>query len=161
MGITTALPGQALAPIHVVWLSGGGCDGCTMAMLGASEPSLEGVVDDSADDREVLAALLERYRAAVTPAASAMEALQRYAERRFDVLVSDIAMPEVDGYALIRQLRAQDKAAARYTPAIALTAYSSPEDRQRILLAGFQAHIAKPVHPGELVAAVASLSGRT
>ena len=111
--------------------------------------------------RESLSPEGERYRATVTPADSAADALARYAEGRPDVLVSDIAMPEMDGFALIRRIRAQEAGQPRSTPAIALTAFASPEDRQRILLAGFQGHLAKPIHPGELVAAIASLTGRT
>ena len=78
---------------------------------------------------------------------------------RPDVIVSDVGMPEADGYDLIRQVRARHS--PKEIPAIALTAFARPEDRKRALLAGFQSHVAKPVDPAELVAAVASLAGRT
>ena len=76
------------------------------------------------------------------------------------VLVSDVGMPGEDGYDLIRQVRASGQS-VKQMPAVALTAFARAEDRKRALLAGFQTHVAKPVDPGELVAVVASLAGRT
>ncbi|HEY1066432.1 MAG TPA: response regulator, partial [Pirellulales bacterium] len=76
------------------------------------------------------------------------------------VLLSDIGMPEQDGYDLIRQVRSRGRS-GRDLPAVALTAFARAEDRRRALLAGFQMHVAKPVDPEELVAAVATLVGRT
>jgi CheY-like chemotaxis protein len=78
-----------------------------------------------------------------------------------DVLVSDIGMPEEDGYSLIRKVRRELKMSPASLPAIALTAYARTEDRTRAILAGFQAHVAKPVEPDELVIVVAGLGGRT
>ena len=89
------------------------------------------------------------------------EALRLLAEERPDVLVSDIGMPEEDGYSLIRRVRALDAKVGGNVPAIALTAYARAEDRMKAILAGFQMHVAKPVEPAELLTMVASLAGRT
>ena len=78
----------------------------------------------------------------------------------FDVLVSDIGMPEEDGYALIRQVRALGAEQGGAIPAVALTAYARAEDRMKAVLAGFQMHVTKPVEPAELLTMVASLAGR-
>jgi CheY-like chemotaxis protein len=80
---------------------------------------------------------------------------------RPDVIVSDIAMPDVDGYELLRRVRALGPAHGGRIPAIALTAFARSEDRTRALRAGFLVHVAKPVEPSELVATVASIVGRT
>ncbi len=126
-------------------------------------PRLDGVrvlvVDDEADNREMVKAVLEVCGAEVATAASAGEALALLGRVPFDVLVSDIGMPEEDGYSLIRQVRLLGTSAAQ-TPAAALTAYARPEDRTRALLAGFQQHLSKPVEPSELTAVVASLARR-
>lgn len=79
---------------------------------------------------------------------------------RPDVLVSDIEMPNQDGYSLIRRIRALEPDRGGRTPAVALSAYSRPEDRIRSLVAGFNLHVSKPVEPTELVTVVASLAGR-
>ena len=76
-----------------------------------------------------------------------------------NILVSDIGLPEIDGYELIRRVRRIDSGAGGGVPAIALTAHASSNDRMQALRAGYQAHIAKPVSPGELVATIASLAG--
>jgi signal transduction histidine kinase len=115
------------------------------------------VVDDEAGVREVLPAVLGRYGARVETAASTPEALAALARSRADVLVADIGMPEEDGYALIRQVRALPGDVAEI-PALALTAYASDGDRRRALAAGFAMHLAKPVEPGALAAAVAALA---
>jgi CheY-like chemotaxis protein len=78
-----------------------------------------------------------------------------------DVLVSDIGLPDVDGYDLLRRVRARGEARQGNVPAAALTAFARSEDRTSALRAGYQTHIAKPVEPTELVYAVASLAGRT
>jgi PAS domain S-box-containing protein len=129
-------------------------------------PSLEGlhilVLDDEADTCEVVAAVLTKCSARVTTATSAAEALEAVAAADFDLIVSDIGMPGVDGYEFIRRVRAREReSGARQTPAVALTAYAREEDRRRAFRAGFQMHLAKPVEPGELTAVVASFSGRT
>src|SRR5439155_204491 len=127
-------------------------------------PALEGlrvlVVDDEADARESLTAVLEQCGAVVTAVASAREALGALAHQRPDILVSDIGMPEEDGYALIEKVRVLDARHGGRIPAVALTAYAAPEDRQRALDAGYELHVPKPVTPEELVTAVANLSGR-
>lgn len=93
-------------------------------------------------------------------AGSAAEALRAVEEGRPDVLVSNIGMPDVDGYELLRRIRALGPASGGHLPAIALTAFARSEDRTRALRAGFLAHIAKPVEPSELLTTVASLVGR-
>jgi PAS domain S-box-containing protein len=118
------------------------------------------VVDDEADTREMLRALLEGCNARVTAASSATEALAKLDSALPDILLSDIGMPEEDGYFLIRKIRARPPEAGGDIPAVALTAYVRTEDRTRVLLAGFQSHVPKPVEPLELLAVLASLSGR-
>jgi CheY-like chemotaxis protein len=118
------------------------------------------VVEDEPDAREIARRVLEESGAAVTAVASAGEALASLAVLPPDVLVSDIGMPEMDGYELIRRVRAGVPAAAHDVPAIALTAFARPEDRARALGAGFSAHAAKPLEPALLVAMVARLSAR-
>ncbi|MBA2502021.1 MAG: response regulator, partial [Pyrinomonadaceae bacterium] len=128
-------------------------------------PELDGlrvlVVDDEPDARELLTVVLAQCGAEVTTAASVLDALAALEESRPDVIVSDIGMPEEDGYSLIRQIRALPDDRGGRIPAAALTAYAGAEDRKRALLAGFQLHIPKPVEPTELVAVVATLAGRT
>jgi hypothetical protein len=99
--------------------------------------------------------------AAVITAASTREALDVLERWRPDALVSDIAMPDQDGYELIGQLRSRVPERGGNIPAVALTAYARAEDRLRVLAAGFQMHVPKPAEPDELVAAVASLTRRS
>jgi PAS domain S-box-containing protein len=115
------------------------------------------IVDDDPDSRDLLHRLLSDCGANVTAAASAAEALAATDNQRPDLLISDIGMPEIDGYQLLRSLRANSD--VRF-PAIALTAFARSEDRTRALLAGFVAHVSKPVEPAELIATVAAVSGR-
>jgi len=133
--------------------------------VGSPPLSLEGVrvlvIDDEADSRNLLKRLLEQYDARVTLASSAEEALKLFGSERPDVILSDIGMPGRDGYDLIRDIRALRDAEGGNVPAAALTALARVEDRKRAMLAGFQGHITKPVDPGELVAVVATLTGRT
>ena len=117
------------------------------------------VVDDEADTRELLRVVLERCGAEVTVAGSAGEALDFLKQSRPDVLVSDIGMPGVDGYELIKKVRALPSEHGGKVPAIALTAYARAEDRLQALRAGYQMHVAKPVELTELVAIVATLAG--
>ncbi|HXM79092.1 MAG TPA: response regulator [Thermoanaerobaculia bacterium] len=128
----------------------------------ASVGNIEGVsvllVEDEPDGRELLVEALRTAGGRVAAAESARAALALFADRPPDVLVSDIGMPEEDGYALIRAIRALPADRGGAVPAIAVTAYAREEDRLRALAAGFQAHIAKPVDPGELVAAVARVA---
>jgi len=118
------------------------------------------VIDDEADARELLRVGLGQCGAEVTTAGSAREALEAVKEARPDVLISDIGMPEEDGYALIKQIRALTAKAGGKIPAIALTAYARTEDRLQALRAGYQMHVTKPVEITELVAVVASLVQR-
>jgi PAS domain S-box-containing protein len=118
------------------------------------------VVDDEADARELLQPLFESCGARVTVVASAAEALEAVRQLHPDVLVSDIAMPEEDGYSLIQKVRALRPEQGGRIPAVALTGYAQAEDRKRALLAGFQIHVPKPVEPAELVAVVWNLSER-
>ena len=115
------------------------------------------VVDDEPDSREVIRRLLEDYRATVTTAASAAEAMAAVQNDPPDVLISDIGMPGEDGYSLMKRIRATADPRARSVPAIALTAYARAEDRAAALNCGFQTHLAKPVEPAELIATVAQL----
>ena len=128
-------------------------------------PLLEGVrvlvVDDDAHAREAVAAVLESCGAEVITAAGAAGALESLRDARPDVIVSDIAMPAMDGHQLIRCIRTLDAERGGRTPAAALTAYATPADRTRALLAGFQVYLAKPFDPPELVTLVAHLAGRT
>ncbi len=133
-----------------------------------ASPTLEGlhilVVEDEADALELLSTILEKYGADVMAVASVKEALtiiETATDRKLDVLVSDIGMPDEDGYSLIRKLRQVEAQRGGRLPAIALTAYARNDDRQQSLLAGFQMHLTKPVDAAELVAVVASLTGRT
>jgi signal transduction histidine kinase/ActR/RegA family two-component response regulator len=117
-------------------------------------------VDDEQDALEMLATLLEDCGASVTTARSAREALELVQSMRPDVLISDIGMPEQDGYSLVRQVRRLPRDLGGGTAAIALTAYARTEDRTRALTSGFQAHVPKPVEPAELFAVIASVCGR-
>jgi PAS domain S-box-containing protein len=118
------------------------------------------VVDDEPDARELVTAVLVGRGAEVVSARSAVEALAEMELRVFDVLVSDIGMPEMDGYALIEKVRQLPKERGGRIPAAALTAYAGVEDRMRVLSAGYQMHIPKPVEPAELATVVANLAER-
>jgi CheY-like chemotaxis protein len=119
------------------------------------------VVDDDADSRHLLEKLLVEQDAEVAVAGSVEEALALFGRAPPDVVLSDIGMPGRDGYDLIRSIRALDDGVGGRVPAAALTALASADDRKRAMLAGFQTHISKPVDAGELVAVVATLTGRT
>jgi PAS domain S-box-containing protein len=131
----------------------------------ASVASLTGirvlVVDDEADARELLITILEKCGAEVQAAGSAVEGFEIVNEWRPHVIVSDIGMPQEDGYMFIRRVRALAPEKGGGTPAAALTAYTKIEDRLRALSAGFQTHVGKPVDPTELAAVIGSLAGRT
>lgn len=119
------------------------------------------VVDDERDTRQLLIASLGKFGAIVTEAASAREALDEIHKSQPDVLISDIGMPDEDGCVLIRKVRLLEPERGGRIPAIALTAYARTEDRVRVLSAGYQMHIPKPVDPAELATVVASIAGRT
>ncbi|MDI1477893.1 PAS domain S-box protein [Polyangium sp. y55x31] len=132
----------------------------------ADTTSLEGirvlVVDDEPDARELVERLLEDRRAKVLTAASAFEALEMLAnpENEPDVMVSDLGMPGMDGFALIREVRARRAAGLGNLPAVAVTAFARPEDKARSLEAGYDAHVTKPIDPLGFVATVAQLMKR-
>ncbi|OWQ90881.1 hypothetical protein CDN99_12025 [Roseateles aquatilis] len=123
-----------------------------------SEDSLAGVrvllVDDEEDAREVGQVALSRLGAKVSVAASAAEALERLGDERFDLLVSDIGMPEMDGRSLIRAVRKLPGGSPEELPAVALTAFAMVADRQEGLAAGFQGYVAKPIELGTLTRAI-------
>jgi PAS domain S-box-containing protein len=117
------------------------------------------VVDDEMDARELVRRVLVGVGAVVKAVPSAVEVMQSIGS--IDVLVSDIGMPEVDGYELLRRVRTLPPEEGGRVPAVALTAFARSEDRTRALLSGFQVHLSKPFTPAELVATVASAAGRT
>jgi PAS domain S-box-containing protein len=120
-------------------------------------------VDNDSDARDLIKTILTQYGAVVETASSTCQALalfERPEEWQPQLLISDIEMPEADGYQLIRKLREMESSRGRRVPAIALTAYARTEDRLRSLSAGFHMHVTKPVEPVELLTIVASLTGR-
>jgi CheY-like chemotaxis protein len=119
------------------------------------------VVEDEPDARDLARRVLSECHANVLTASTAAEAIIAVETERPDVIVSDIGMPDVDGYELLRRIRALGPERGGRAPAIALTAFARTEDRMRALRAGFLVHVAKPVEPSELVATVASVAGRT
>ncbi|MCY7322569.1 MAG: response regulator, partial [Phormidesmis sp. CAN_BIN36] len=128
-------------------------------------PSLEGlhilVVDDQADTREMFQFVLETYGAEVRAVASARAAIAALSENpKYDALISDVGMPEENGYFLIQQVRLLSAEAGGQIPAVALTGYAGEQERQLAIEAGFQAHLAKPVEPVRLAQIVATLTGR-
>jgi PAS domain S-box-containing protein len=131
---------------------------------GAPPPRLDGVrvliVDDQADARELVATLLSERGAQVLLATSAAEALETLRTTFVDVLLSDLGMPDVNGFELIQRVREQERAHGGRLPAVALTAYAGQDDRDRALAAGFQAHVTKPIMPEDLVEVVARVVGR-
>jgi PAS domain S-box-containing protein len=118
------------------------------------------VVEDEPDTREIIAAILKRFGAQVETAPNAHEGWGQFQMARPHVLVLDIAMPEVDGYQFLREVRAWDQTQNVYTPAIALTAFAQQSDLQQSEAAGFDSHLAKPVQAVELAHTVAVLSQR-
>ena len=144
-------------------------DAASSAPARVDEPRFEGrsllVVDDDEDAREALKHLLELYHATVETFGAASD-LYEYLRRRSraawpDLLICDIGLPEEDGYRLlkrVRSLEAERQVPLRHRmPAIALTGYAQPEDRMQALVAGFQAHLAKPAQPAELLATASRL----
>jgi PAS domain S-box-containing protein len=122
------------------------------------------VVDDEDDARELIETALTQYGADVVAVSSAAEAYALItatpSQERPDVMVTDIGMPDEDGYSLIRRVRDWERSRGAYIPAVALTAYGRSDDRMRALKAGFQMHVAKPVEPTELVVVITSLIRR-
>jgi CheY-like chemotaxis protein/nitrogen-specific signal transduction histidine kinase len=130
----------------------------------AAPRALEGarvlVVDDEDDARDLVVTVLQGAGAIATDARSVDEALTAFRAGEVDAVVSDIGMPERDGYALIKELRALERPLARRMPVIALTAFARGEDRTRALVAGFTTHVPKPLEPEELIMVLASALGR-
>jgi CheY-like chemotaxis protein len=128
-------------------------------------PQLQGVrilaVDDDGDALALLREILETTGATVTTADSGEHALESIEHTTPDMLVADLAMPQMNGFELIDRLRQSEHREIREMPAAALTAYARSEDRARALRSGFQIHLTKPIDPGELMAAVATLARRT
>lgn len=118
------------------------------------------VVEDHQDTRELINIMLERVGASVTTMSSSRKALEALEQMRPDILIIDIGLPDEDGYALIRKARVLLDERGEKIPAVALTAYSSVEDRQHALSAGFEIHVSKPPGPRQLIEIVARLTGR-
>jgi signal transduction histidine kinase/CHASE1-domain containing sensor protein/ActR/RegA family two-component response regulator len=118
------------------------------------------LVDDDSDTLTLMATALKRRQANVTAVSSAGEAIQAITRKRPDVLVSDIAMPDEDGYGLIEKIRLLENGQVDNIPAVAITAYAKEEDRERALSAGFQIYLAKPVELTELISVVARAARR-
>ena len=117
-------------------------------------------VDDEEDALGLLRVVLETAGAKVMTASSASAALEMIEALNPDVVVADIGMPEIDGFELIKRIRALPNSEINNVPAAALTAFARSEDRTKALQSGFEMHLAKPVDPGELVASVATLVRR-
>jgi PAS domain S-box-containing protein len=130
----------------------------------SEQANLEGlqilIVDDETDALDLISVELVQHGAKVKAVTNAEAALETLAENQFDILISDIGMPNMDGYDLIRRIRKQETGTDKRLPAVALTAYARIQDRMQAILAGFSTHIAKPVDATELVTIVASLAGR-
>ena len=117
------------------------------------------IVEDEADTREMLGEGLHTYGASVITAASAAEGLEQLMEHKPDLLVSDIGMPDMDGYDFLLKIRSEFPEESRI-PAVALTAYADAEHKDKSLRAGYDAHIAKPVTIADLVSVLAELASR-
>lgn len=115
------------------------------------------IVDDDTDTRELVAFVLEQNGAEVTAVASAHEALSILDQSKVDLILSDIGMPDMDGYMLVRQVRSRPPDRGGTIPAIALTAYAGEMDYQQAMTAGFQRHVPKPVEPEVLVRTITDL----
>ncbi len=118
------------------------------------------LVEDDDDSRKLLGTMLKRYGARVTSTKSAAEAFSVFDNELPDVMISDIGMPDEDGYELIRKVRSAPPDKGGLTPAIALTGYASRKDRERALQAGYQQHMAKPIEQTDMIRAIAALVGR-
>ncbi len=162
---TVQMPLRAVVPAPAPPSQGNGHPEAPAGEPSAAPPTvLSGldvlVVEDEPDARELVSAVLANYGAQVRSVSSVDEALAQFRDRPPDVLLSDIGLPNADGYALIRRVRELDQASRGKIPAAALTAYASPDDHRRALEAGFDAHVSKPIEPADLALLVASLAGR-
>jgi signal transduction histidine kinase len=156
---TVRLPVLAVAAMHA---SSDIYPNARSAPVLGSPPPIAGLrvllVDDEPETLATLTAFLEERGAQIKAASSVGDAFEAFQAWRPDVLVSDIGMPEEDGYALIHKIRGREREHGGHVPAIALTAYARVEDRLKILSSGFQMHVPKPVDPVELVTVIASVS---
>ncbi|HEY9881256.1 MAG TPA: GAF domain-containing protein [Leptolyngbyaceae cyanobacterium] len=161
--ISASSPGEGQGATFTVQIPLLSSDLAVHPFEGLSEqtPDLEGMrilaVDDDPDSRELLAALLTQYGAEALAVSCAAEVLASLESFKPDLLISDIGMPDVDGYSLIQQIRMLSADQGGQVPAIALTAYARIEDQQRALESGFQHHVAKPLEPTRLIQAVAAV----
>ncbi len=156
---TVSLPVAAVQPD----LAGKATDSCDAGQGFRDDAArLEGVkilvIDDEPDARHLVEQVLIQCGATVATAGSADDGLAAVAERRPDIIVSDIGMPGKDGYEFIKQVRRLEAADGGGTPAIALTAFARPDDRTKALMAGYQVHLSKPIAPLELVATIVGLA---
>jgi len=118
------------------------------------------VVEDETDALDLITMELAEHGASVKGVATADQALALLKQMPFDLLISDIGMPDTDGYELIRRVRNEEEQERRNIPAVALTGYAQVQDRIRAIMAGYNTHIAKPVETHELVTVVKCLAGR-
>ncbi|HEV7784272.1 MAG TPA: ATP-binding protein, partial [Thermoanaerobaculia bacterium] len=158
---TVSLPVRTLGTVPGAGLASEESPEAPLAL--AAETPLRGmrtlVVEDDPDSLEMVCTLLTQRGADVRPASSTAEALAILERWRPDLLISDLGMPEEDGYTLIRRVRALPAERGGQVPAVALSARTRPEDRIEALAAGFQMHVAKPVAPAELLAVAVTLAG--
>jgi len=165
--VTAASGGEGAGSVFRVRLPLRPCDAPIEEppQLAPEAPSLRGisvmVVDADAINLAWLRSSLEQYGAVVVTASSAQEAKDRFRRQPPDVLISDLLMPDGDGYQLIRDIRQLDRASGRTTPAAALTALARTDDRRSALTAGYQMHLAKPVDPSELVSSIERLARKS
>ena len=128
------------------------------------QASLEGLhilaVDDETDALDLITIELAQHGARITGVTNAADALKVLEAGSVDLLISDIGMPVMDGYDLIREIRKEETTTGKHLPAVALTAYARVQDRMRAIMAGYSTHVAKPLDANELVTVVASLAGR-
>jgi CheY-like chemotaxis protein len=154
------LPIALAHPRHAPFGRGSGVSGAPQPRQ--EHADLSGIkvlaVDDDDDAQSLIARVLRDCQAVVATASSAAEGLEVFKSFRPHVVLSDIGMPDQDGYDFIRVIRGLRFDEGRGTPAAALTAFARPEDRTRALLAGFQVHVSKPIEPSELIAVVTSLA---
>jgi CheY-like chemotaxis protein len=160
-------PGEGQGATFTVRLPAGpaGTGSGPVSRPAAAPARLDGIrvllVEDEADSRDLLTVVLREAGGLVTGVRSAPEALEALARSVPDVLVSDIAMPEEDGFALIARVRKLPPERGGLVPAVALTAYAGTETRVQTLAAGFETHVGKPVRPEDLIAAIAGLLPRS
>jgi CheY-like chemotaxis protein len=115
------------------------------------------IVEDDRDSREMLAVLLKAHHAETMTAANAIEALDKIPSFKPDILISDLGMPQIDGYDLIKRIRSMSPDQGGRIPAIALTGYAGPEESKRVHSAGFDSHIPKPVDQEKLINTISSM----